>query len=207
MKLEISSFENGSSIPLKYAFCKPADEGHVAFAENKNPHLSWSDIPDETKSFVIICHDSNVPSIGNDVNKEGREVPEDLPRVDFYHWVLVDIPSSINEIAEGLVSQGVTPKGKPFGQSDFGINGINDYTNWFAGDENMGGNYGGYDGPCPPWNDSLIHEYTFTVYALNVDSLNLKGPFTGSDVLKEMKDNIIDKAEWKGTYTLNKRLL
>ena len=31
--------------------------------------------------------------------------------------------------------------------------GINDYTGWFAGDADMAGNYFGYDGPCPPWND------------------------------------------------------
>ena len=122
MKLEISSFANGATIPFKYAFCKPADEGHVTFAENLNPHLKWGDAPEGTKSYAIILHDDKVPSKPDDVNQEGREVPEDLPRIDFYHWVLVDIPLAITEIREGEVSKGVTARGKEPGISKFGVN-------------------------------------------------------------------------------------
>jgi phosphatidylethanolamine-binding protein (PEBP) family uncharacterized protein len=43
------------------------------------------------RSYVI-CHDPDVPSKGDDVNQEGRGVPASLPRVDFFHWVLVDLP-------------------------------------------------------------------------------------------------------------------
>jgi Raf kinase inhibitor-like YbhB/YbcL family protein len=207
MKLEIPSFGNGDRIPFKYALCKPADEGHVTFADNLNPHLKWGDAPEGTKSFAIICVDTKVPSKPDDVNQEHREVPAELPRVDFYHWVLTDIPTSINEIKEGAVSQGVTPHGKEIGKTDYGVNGINSYTDWFKGDTNMEGNWGGYDGPCPPWNDSLIHEYFFTVYALDTDFLDLKGAFQGSDALKAMEGHILDKAQWMGTFTLNKRLL
>ena len=42
-----------------------------------------------------------------------REVPADLPRVDFFHWVLVDLPPGLHEIAEGEFSRGFTPRGKP----------------------------------------------------------------------------------------------
>ena len=35
----------------------------------------------------------------------------------------------------------------------------------------MSGDYFGYDGPCPPWNDSIVHHYVFTVYALDVDAV------------------------------------
>ena len=57
--------------------------------------------------------------------------------------------------------------------------GVNNYTDWFAGDEQMAGDYGGYDGPCPPWNDELLHHYRFTLYALDVPSLGLPGAFGG----------------------------
>lgn len=36
--------------------------------------------------------------------------------------------------------------------------GLNDYTAFMAGSE-MAGDYFGYDGPCPPWNDERLHHY------------------------------------------------
>lgn len=207
MKLNISSFADGSAIPGEFAFCVPADEGHVALSSNRNPHLAWSDAPEGTKSFAVICHDPDVPSVGDDVNQEGKSVPQDLARVDFFHWVLVNIPTSVNEIPAGSVSDGVTARGKEPGKSDLGQTGINDYTGWFAGDEDMKGDYGGYDGPCPPWNDTLIHRYVFTVYALDVETLDLSGSFTGQQAEEAMEDHILEQACWTGTYTLNKDLL
>jgi len=44
--------------------------------------------------------------------KEDREVPADLPRTDFYHWVLIDIGVDKNEIAEGEYCAEVVPRGK-----------------------------------------------------------------------------------------------
>lgn len=207
MILTIHSFENGKSIPGENAFCVPADEGHVTFAPNKNPHLTWSGAPEGTKSFALICVDPDVPSKPDDVNQEGRTVPADLPRVDFYHWVLTDIPAGLGEIKEGEASDGVTPHGKEPGTKKYGIAGINNYTDWFKGDENMEGFYGDYDGPCPPWNDSIIHHYHFKLFALDVPSLNLSGNFTGPDALKAMEGHVLGEAEWIGTYTLNKDLL
>jgi phosphatidylethanolamine-binding protein (PEBP) family uncharacterized protein len=46
----------------------------------------------------------------------------------------------------------------------------------------MRGDYYGYDGPCPPWNDEIIHHYVFTVYALDVEQLPLAGKFGGPEV-------------------------
>ena len=34
---------------------------------------------------------------------------------------------------------------------------MNDYTGWFAGNADMGGDYYGYDGPYPPFNDLRTH--------------------------------------------------
>ena len=152
----IDGWENGVAIPERFAFCQPAQEGHVTLGANRSPGIAWSEAPAGTASFAIICHDPDVPSVGDDVNQEGRTIPADLPRVDFYHWVLVDIPANLSELAEGTDSDGVTAGGKPPGTTDHGTRGINNYTDWFAGDADMKGEYGGYDGPCPPWNDTLI---------------------------------------------------
>jgi Raf kinase inhibitor-like YbhB/YbcL family protein len=80
---------------------------------------------------------------------------------------------------------------------------MNDYTGWFSGDPNMAGIYGGYDGPCPPWNDSIVHHYFFEVFALDVETLNLKGNFNGQDALQAMKGHILASASHMGTYSMN----
>ena len=67
----------------------------------------------------------------------------------------------------------------------------------------MEGDYYGYDGPCPPWNDSIPHHYVFTLYALDIEKLPLSGRFSGGDVIKAMKGHILDQASMTGVYSLN----
>ncbi|MEN9930973.1 MAG: hypothetical protein RL604_1220 [Pseudomonadota bacterium] len=203
MKITSSSFQDQSVIPGQYAFAIKDPNTHITLSNNQNPHLAWSDFPKETQSFALICHDPDVPSKGDDVNQEGKVVPASLPRVDFYHWVLVNIPNSVQTIAAGSHSDGITAKGKSVAQSPIGKPGINDYTAWFKGDASMEGLYFGYDGPCPPWNDAIKHHYVFTVYALNTTSVSLNGSFTGAEALAAIKPHIIAQASITGIYSLN----
>jgi Raf kinase inhibitor-like YbhB/YbcL family protein len=203
MKIEVSGFEDGGQIPVEYVFGVPADIGHIAYGSNRNPHVSWSEVLDKTLSFALIVHDESVASVGDDVNRKGRTVPASLPRVDFFHWVLIDIPAGLREIPEGASSSAVTAKGKEIGPTWFGVQGINDYTGWFSGDPEMAGNYGGYDGPCPPWNDELVHTYHFTIYALDIETLGLAGAFTGADVRAAIETHVLGWAEQTGTYAIN----
>ena len=113
MKLWSDSFKDGSVIPGEFAFGVIDPAAHVALSSNRNPHLAWSDLPAGTKSLALICHDVDVPSRGDDVNQEGKSVPADLPRVDFFHWVLVDLPANLPSVAAGQHSSSVTPRGKP----------------------------------------------------------------------------------------------
>ena len=203
MKLEIDGWSDGGVIPARYAFGKPGEDGPFAVSDNVSPAVAWSGVPEGTRSLVMICHDADVPSVGDDVNQDGRLVPADLARVPFYHWVLVDIPVGLDGIEEGVASEGVTARGKDLGSSEIGVAGQNDYTGWFAGDADMEGVYGGYDGPCPPWNDSIVHHYHFTLYALDVDSLNLSVAFAGAEVLEAMEGRVLDSAKYMGTYSMN----
>ncbi|MEO0442251.1 MAG: phospholipid-binding protein, partial [Pseudomonadota bacterium] len=118
LSVNIAAWPEGASIPAKYAFGKIPAAGHFELGGNCSPAIAWQGAPDNTRSFAIICHDPDVPSVADDVNQEGKTVPSDLPRVDFYHWVLVDIPADMAALAEGLASAGVTPKGKAPGQKD-----------------------------------------------------------------------------------------
>ena len=195
---------DGRPIAGEHSFCVPASEGHVSLGGNRNPQLTWGDCPAGTRSLVLICVDPEVPSKPDDVNQEGRTIPSDLPRVDFYHWVLVDLSPSTRTIGEGAYSDGVEARGKsgPAGP-DGTRQGINDYTGWFAGDPDMSGEYFGYDGPCPPWNDSIIHHYHFTLYALDVDRCGVDGKFSREDVLAAIEGHVLGSASIVGTYTLN----
>ena len=204
MKLLSSSFADGQQIPGDFSFCIADPAHHVCLGKNLNPHLTWSDVPTETKSFVLICHDPDVPSRGDDVNQEDRTVPATLPRVDFFHWVLIDLPTSLTKIEAGEFSDEVTPRGKSGPSTQHGARqGINDYTAWFAGDGDMRGDYFGYDGPCPPWNDELRHRYIFTLFALDVEQLAVEGKFGGQQVRDAMQGHILAQACLTGVYSLN----
>ncbi len=204
MKLESTDLRNNTPINPRFACGKHDTKDHMALSDNLSPHLKWSDAPAGTRSFAIVCMDPDVPSVADDVNQQGKSLASDMPRVDFCHWAMVDIPTGVTELATAQCSDGVTPKGKQNPPGPEGVRqGLNDYTQFMAGDPDMAGKYFGYDGPCPPWNDERMHHYIFTVYALDTDKLDLPAEFTGHDVVEAIEGHVLDQASLKGTYTLN----
>ncbi|MFY9418090.1 MAG: YbhB/YbcL family Raf kinase inhibitor-like protein [Bacteroidales bacterium] len=85
------SFSDGGMIPAKYT-CDGA---------NISPHLSWDNVPKDTKSFVLICEDP------------------DAPMGTFTHWILYDIPADVHELPENLPKDKVLPNGAKQGIADF----------------------------------------------------------------------------------------
>ena len=212
MKIWSDTFGEGGLIPPQCAFAVMDAVSHIKLSSNRNPHLAWDEVPAGTQSLVLLCHDPDVPSVGTDVNQEGRSVPASLPRVDFYYWALVDIPVSLKSIAEGKFSDMVTPHGKrgplvPFTIKDGTEHqlrqGVNDYTGWFAGDPDMAGEYFGYDGPCPPWNDENLHHYHFRVFALSVKSLGLAKEFDATTAMEAMKGKVLAEGKLDTIFTIN----
>jgi Raf kinase inhibitor-like YbhB/YbcL family protein len=204
MQLTSTSFKDGGPIPAEFAFCAVDAKTHATLSQNRSPQLAWTGAPAGTKSFAIVCHDPDVPSRGDDVNQEGRVVPATLARVDFFHWVLADLPASVTSVAAGEFASGVTARGKPGPAAAHGARqGVNDYTGWFASDKDMSGSYFGYDGPCPPWNDEIPHRYVFTVFALDVARLAVDGAFTGAQAREAMQGHVLAQASITGRYTLN----
>lgn len=204
MKMAITDISNNEPIDARFAFGVPDADAHVRLGENHNPEIRWRDLPDGTRSLVLVCVDKSVPSQGDDVNQADREVPADLPRVDFYHWVMVDIPPGCPGVAEGECSDGVTPRGKKGPPGPPGTRqGLNDFTGWFAGDDDMAGDYFGYDGPCPPWNDSILHQYHFVLFATDLERCPVDGAFTGGEVLEAIQGHILSEVRIVGTYSLN----
>lgn len=78
MQLTSTAFETSGAIP----------KDQTGEGADVSPALSWSDAPDGTKSFAIICHDPDAPLI-----TPGH--------YGFVHWVLYNIPGSISGLAEG----------------------------------------------------------------------------------------------------------
>ncbi len=204
MKLTTTAFTDHGVIPGEFAFAVIDPATHVRLAANRNPDFAWDTPPAGTRSLALVCHDPDVPSSGENVNQEGRVVPASLPRVTFHHWILVDLDPSTRAVARGEHSDGVTARGKPGPRAPReGRHGINDYTAWFTGDAEMGGDYYGYDGPCPPWNDEIPHRYVFTLYALDVPRLDLPDRFDGAQALAAMQGHVLAQSSVTGRYTLN----
>jgi len=192
-----------SYIDNDYAFCIPAATGHVKEGSDKSIGISWSKGPEGTKSYAIIMVDPDVPTVFDDAGKEGKTLPDAMPRRSFYHWVLYDVPAEQSQIPAFTDSQEIVKHGKTELKTPYGTRGVNDYAPYFASNPERQGIYAGYDGPCPPWNDERIHHYHVKVFALDVASLGLKGPATGHQVTDAIAGHILAQGEVVGKYTLN----
>ena len=79
MQLTSPAFEAGGRIPPR----------HTGEGEDVSPPLAWSQVPEGTKSFALLCHDPDAPLVKP--NTYG-----------FVHWVLYGIPGDVRELAEGV---------------------------------------------------------------------------------------------------------
>lgn len=99
----------------------------------------------------------------------------DAPRGTFTHWVLFDIPADQTGLPEAVQA------------GDIGTSGVNDFRKT------------GYGGPCPPPGHGP-HRYFFTLYALDIDTLNLPAGAARSKVEQAMQGHIIGQAQLMGRY-------
>ena len=198
MRISSESFEHRGRIPAEFALGAP--EG---FGGNRNPHLRWDDVPGGTRSFALMCIDTDAPTDPSAVGRD-LQIPVEQPRTDFVHWVVVDLPADLRMIAAGSCSDGVTAHGKRQPPGPAGSRqGLNDYTRWFAGNADMGGDYFGYDGPYPPSNDLRLHRYFFRLFALDVARLPVPERFTAADVFIAGQEHALTESSVWGSYSLN----
>ena len=205
MQLRSNSFAHGAPIPSGCAFgCAGGTGQPIVHAGNRNPHLAWDGLPAGVESLALLCVDPDAPTDPDTVNRHDRTVPLQQPRGEFVHWVLVDVPPGLGEIAEGACSDGVAAGGKRQPPGPPGSRqGRNDYGGWFAGDPQMAGEYLGYDGPCPPFNDERVHRYQFRLYALDLARLSLPEAFGAEDVRRAIQGHVLAEAQLTGTYAIN----
>ncbi|HEV3146289.1 MAG TPA: YbhB/YbcL family Raf kinase inhibitor-like protein, partial [Gemmataceae bacterium] len=91
MKLTSTAFTEGSTIPKTY----------TGDGEDHSPPLKWSDVPEKTKCFALICDDP------------------DAPLGTWVHWVLFNIPADQREMQEGVSADGTVAGGAKQGKNDF----------------------------------------------------------------------------------------
>lgn len=189
MKVTVEDIAHGAPIPKKYALCQPTDDGKSKGGENTRPAIRWSGAPAATQSYAVVITDPDVPADFTDAGKDGKVVKADAKRQLFYHWALADIPASAREI----------PGGPSYQAPEMGVAASGSLEKYVD-------NPTQYGGPCPPWNDERVHQYHFTVYALNVATLPLPKDPTAAHVEAAAKKHAIASARVTGTYTLNKAL-
>jgi Raf kinase inhibitor-like YbhB/YbcL family protein len=197
LHVTIEGLTAGGDLPLSSAFCLPPFSN--AAPQDRSPAITWSGGPPGTQSYTLLMVDPDVTADLSLMNKPGVTIPPDAPRMNIYHWVLIDIDAALHQIPEGVEGESFIPGGKPIGVTPYGVRGTNDYWPYFNNNARipaaMKGPYGGFDGPCPPSNDLLVHRYVFEVFALDVSSLHLSGRFFASDVLAAMQGHILARGE------------
>ena len=99
----------------------------------------------------------------------------------WWHWVVYDLPATADKLpkAAGVEHSSVLPPGTQQGRSDLG----ND----------------AYHGPCPDKGDPP-HRYTFTVYALSVEKLDVPPDSSGAMVVSTARDHLLGKAVFVAHY-------
>jgi Raf kinase inhibitor-like YbhB/YbcL family protein len=148
--LTSAAFIHQGAIPQKYT-CEGADV---------SPPLTWSNLPPGTKSLALIVDDPDAPDPA-------------APRMTWVHWVLYNLPPTVDGLAEGATA---LPSGTR--------QGVNGWQN------------SAYGGPCPPIGR---HRYFHKLFALDTVLPDLGRP-TKAMLEKAMRGHILGQAELVGTY-------
>ena len=91
-ELTSTAFAHGESIPRKY----------TCDGEDISPPVQWSDPPQGTLSFALICDDP------------------DAPMATWVHWVLYNLPAESRVLPEAVPPDADLPDGSRHGQNSWG---------------------------------------------------------------------------------------
>jgi Raf kinase inhibitor-like YbhB/YbcL family protein len=99
----------------------------------------------------------------------------------WWHWIVYDLPANVDKLPKGagVEHSSALPAGTMQGRTDLG----ND----------------AYHGPCPDKGDPP-HRYTFTVYALSVEKLDVPADSSGAMVVSTAKEHLLGKAVFIAHY-------
>lgn len=142
---------------------QPLKDDQVNEFGDSSPQLSWSGAPEGTKSYVVTCFDPDAPTPSG-----------------FWHWVAVDIPADVTELAAGA------------GASDDSLPGSAFHV------RNDGGGQG-FMGAAPPPGDQ-VHRYFFVVHAVGEETLGVDASVSPAVVSFNLAFKTLGRAIVHGTY-------
>jgi len=160
--LTSKSFKEGATLGMEHVLS--AEYGFGTSGGNKSPQLAWTGAPAGTKSFALTCFDPDAPTGSG-----------------FWHWVVVNIPANVGELAldAGNLKAGSMPKGALQTRTDLGNT--------------------GYIGPAPPPGHGP-HRYVFTLFAVKEASLPVTADTSAAVVGFHLNFNTLEKATLTGTF-------
>ena len=160
LTLASADFADGDYLDNKHMLS--AAFGFGCAGGNASPQLSWRGAPAGTGSFALTCYDPDAPTGSG-----------------FWHWLVVNIPASVDSLAAGAggPAAGLLPSGALQTRTDFGAP--------------------GYGGPCPPEGDHP-HRYLFTLFAVSEKTLPLTADTMPAVVGFTLNFNTLEKASLMG---------
>lgn len=142
---------------------QPLNDNQVNEFGDTSPQLSWTGAPEGTQSFVVTCFDPDAPIVSG-----------------FWHWVAVDIPADVTELATGAGSSDDSLPGDAFHVP------------------NDGGGHG-FMGAAPPAGDQ-VHRYFFAVHAVSEKTLGVDASASPAVVGFNLAFKTLGRAIICGTY-------
>lgn len=139
----------------------PLKPEQTAAGGSVSPQLSWGDVPEGTASFVVTCFDPDAPTPSG-----------------WWHWVLVDVPAHVRELATGQAA--ATLPGDAF------------HVLVDSGDT-------GFFGAAPPPGDRP-HRYYFVVHAVDTPTLGVGPDATPAMVSFQLAFHTLGRAIIHGTH-------
>jgi len=156
LELTSASVSEGEPLTATHVF-----QGFGCEGDNQSPQPSWTGAPEGTKSFAITAYDPDAPTGSG-----------------WWHWNVVNIPASVNDIAPNASMDNTLPEDALEIRNDYGVV--------------------GFGGACPPPGE--VHRYIFTVYALGTESLELPENPSNALVGFMIRANMLDSDSITAVY-------